>query len=293
MRISNTTIIGRFFLTGLLSIGVAHWAMAQKTISGVTQGWKVQADGKNVNVSKERTGDVNPGQTIVLTPPDARLVKSVRAVKYTPEVLVSLNETNVDLLVGETATLKATISPGDTQNKTVTWESANPSVATVNQRSGQITAFKVGTTTITASVGNAKESCMLTVFQKTILEPLFADGAKLEVHFQYDGDNVLKFTNHGGTLLYDVDSGQGTLGFDLNTQHKLGNGRITAIMEYGKLVLRAEDNARWNAVLLEFSLFRNNYTQECYAYGESVSCSLTSFIVNGTDMLSQFQLTTK
>lgn len=293
MGFSNTTLIQQFALIGLLTLGTATQTMAQKTISGVTQGWTVQADGKNVDVNKERTGDVKAGQTVVLTPADARRVKSVRAVRYTPETLVLLNETNIDLSVGETATLQATVSPSDARNKTVTWMSDNPAVATVDQRSGLITAVSKGTAKITASVGDKKEVCTLTVFRQTVLEPLFADGATLEVHFQYDGDNVLKFVNQGGTLAYDVDSGQGTLAFDLNLQHKLGNGRITATKEYGKLVVRAEDKARWNAVLLEFSLFRNNYTVECFAYGDPVSCPLTSFIVNGTDMLRQFQLITK
>lgn len=293
MGFKSTTFIERLAFIGLLVMGITTGTMAQKTISGVTQGWSVLADGKNVDVKKERTSDVKAGQTVVLTPPDVRRVKSVRAVRYTPEVLVLLNETDIDLRVGDTAMLEATVSPSDTRNKTVTWESGNPLVATVDQQSGLITAVKTGTTQITASVGDKKEVCTLTVFQQTILEPLFANGATLEVHFQYGGDNVLKFTNKGGTLVYDVDSGKGTLGEDLNLQHKLGNGRITATKEYGKLVVRAEDKARWNAVLMEFFLYRNNYTVDCSAYGDPVSCTLTSFIVNGTNMLRQFQLITK
>jgi len=76
---------------------------------------------------------------------------------------VSLNETNITLLVEETAILTATIYPEDAANKTVSWTSSKPDVATV--ANGIVTAKEVGKTTITVITedGNFKAECIVTV----------------------------------------------------------------------------------------------------------------------------------
>ena len=66
---------------------------------------------------------------------------------------VKLDESSIALDVNETKTLKATVTPDDATDKTVTWESSNASVATVDS-SGKVTAVAKGTATITASVGS-------------------------------------------------------------------------------------------------------------------------------------------
>ena len=49
-------------------------------------------------------------------------------------------------------TLKATVSPSNAENKTLTWSSSNSAVAVVSS-SGKVTAKKVGSATITATLG--------------------------------------------------------------------------------------------------------------------------------------------
>ena len=56
---------------------------------------------------------------------------------------VTLNKTSVTVKAGQKYTLKATVSPSNATNKTITWRSANPSVATVS--GGVVTAKKAGT----------------------------------------------------------------------------------------------------------------------------------------------------
>jgi uncharacterized protein YjdB len=65
-----------------------------------------------------------------------------------PVSKVSLNRTSVTLNPNDTYQLKATISPYNAQEKSVTWKSSNTSVATVNS-SGLITAKAAGNDTIT------------------------------------------------------------------------------------------------------------------------------------------------
>lgn len=66
---------------------------------------------------------------------------------------ISLAQTSLELMEGETGTLTATVAPSNATNKTVTWTSDNTSVATVNG-SGTVTAVSAGTATIKASTFN-------------------------------------------------------------------------------------------------------------------------------------------
>lgn len=75
---------------------------------------------------------------------------------------VSLDKTNLLLKVGESYTLLPTIYPSNATNKTVTWKSSNPSVATVNV-AGKVVAVSTGTTTITANASGAIALCGVTV----------------------------------------------------------------------------------------------------------------------------------
>lgn len=77
---------------------------------------------------------------------------------------VSLNKSTLDMKVGETSTLTATINPADATNKNITWESNNIQVATVDA-TGKVTAIKEGTAKITVKTqdGNYTASCTVTV----------------------------------------------------------------------------------------------------------------------------------
>lgn len=76
---------------------------------------------------------------------------------------VSLDKSSGTLKVDETVTLIPTISPADATNKSVTWSSSNPSVASVTN--GLVTAISAGTSTITVRTadGGFTASYSLTV----------------------------------------------------------------------------------------------------------------------------------
>lgn len=77
---------------------------------------------------------------------------------------VSLNKSTLDIKVGETATLTATINPTNATNKNVIWESDNTQIATVDT-AGKVTAIKEGTAKITVKTkdGNYTATCIVTV----------------------------------------------------------------------------------------------------------------------------------
>ncbi len=63
---------------------------------------------------------------------------------------VSVNPTSANLFINGTQQLTATVAPANASNKTVTWNSSNTAVATVNA-SGLVTAVAAGTASITAT----------------------------------------------------------------------------------------------------------------------------------------------
>ena len=81
-----------------------------------------------------------------------------------PVTGVSLNTSAITILLGETGTLHATVAPANATNRSVTWSSSDPSVATVSA-SGVVTAVSVGTATITVTTvnGNFTASALVTV----------------------------------------------------------------------------------------------------------------------------------
>lgn len=82
---------------------------------------------------------------------------------------VTLDKTTMDLVAGNSATLKATVAPENATNKTVTWASSNTAIATVDT-TGKVTAVAPGTAIITATAadGSGKTAtCKVTVTAKT------------------------------------------------------------------------------------------------------------------------------
>ena len=84
-----------------------------------------------------------------------------------PVSSVSLDKTSVELKVGETVRLSATVLPADAKDKTVTWTSSSQSVATVSP-SGEVKAVAVGSASITASAGGKSASCSVKVSESTV-----------------------------------------------------------------------------------------------------------------------------
>ena len=89
---------------------------------------------------------------------------AVRLVRECEPVKVKLNGSNAIIEKGKTLTLKATVTPLDLADKSVTWKSSNTKVATVTSK-GKVTAVKTGTATITctSNATGAKATCKVTV----------------------------------------------------------------------------------------------------------------------------------
>ena len=81
---------------------------------------------------------------------------------------VSFESEEVELSQGETATLKVTFDPEDATDQSLTWESSDEAVATVDEK-GLVTALKPGSTNITVTTPNGfTATCKVSVIVKII-----------------------------------------------------------------------------------------------------------------------------
>ena len=106
------------------------------------------------------------GESAVITvTTNSGKLKAKITVKVNPIAVtkIKLNKTKATLSKGGTVTLKATITPSNATNQTLTWTSSNSKVAKVSS-SGKVTAVKNGTATITCKSSNGKTAtCKITV----------------------------------------------------------------------------------------------------------------------------------
>ena len=136
------------------------------------------ATDKTVTWSSSNPGvaTVSGGTVTAVGEGNATITASAGSKKATCQVTVKpnvvevtgiiLNETEMTLQVGDVFTLSATVSPSNATDKTVTWSSSNPGVATVS--GGNVTAVAEGEATITASAGSKSATCKFTVKPKVV-----------------------------------------------------------------------------------------------------------------------------
>lgn len=109
---------------------------------------------------------MGPGEgTVTVTTVDGGFTASC-TVTVTPKFIavesITLEPEPLELEVGQSATVKATVLPEDATDKTLSWESSNEAVATVDQ-TGKVTALKAGETILTVKAGNITEWGHVTV----------------------------------------------------------------------------------------------------------------------------------
>jgi len=152
---------------------------------------------------------------------------------------VTLNKSNVTLVVGDSITVTATVKPSNAYDKKITWKSNNESVAKVSN--GKITAVGGGTTTITATVGGKTSTVKVTVTTQEQLN-LTAALNTIKAKNVSKGNTNINFSYSGCTITNteNVASGAKTVvsgGVVKNLHITLNNGTIksTYKVECGNL----------------------------------------------------------
>lgn len=86
---------------------------------------------------------------------------------------ITLNETELNLFIGEEATLIATVRPDNATDKTVNWSVNDDRIVTVQD--GKVTAVAEGSTIITAYTEYLRADCTVTVNKKIEADYIFMD----------------------------------------------------------------------------------------------------------------------
>jgi surface protein len=122
---------------------------------------------------------------------------------------VSLDITTLSLIVGESATLTATVKPDNATDKNVVWASSDNSVATVSN--GKVTAVNAGTATVKATCGGKTAECAVNVtvptgsitLDKTVLSLAVGESATLTATVKPDNatDKNVVWTSSDNTVV--------------------------------------------------------------------------------------------
>ena len=148
-----------------------------------------------------------------------------KAPEEIPVTSVSITQPSAEMLIGETVQLKASVSPGDATDKTVSWASSKQSVATVSE-TGLVTAIAEGSSTITASAGGKNGSCIVTV-SKGVIAVSSVDLNKTELSL-VEGDSEALFVSIKPDDATDKTVTWSTSNASIAT---VDNGKVTAIKE--------------------------------------------------------------
>lgn len=127
---------------------------------GQTLVWS-SSDSSVASVADGLVTALAPGTATVAAKAGGKSAECVVTVGPVEVLSVTLDQTTLDLTVGDTEQLTATVLPEDATDKTVVWSSSDQEVATVAD--GLVTALAPGTATVTASAGDLSAECVVTV----------------------------------------------------------------------------------------------------------------------------------
>ena len=156
--------------SALLTATVLPDNATDKTVTWSTSNEKV------ATVKDGKVTAANPGEAVVsAVAGSAKAECKVIVKKPVVEVQsVTLNKTSVQIYAGQSCQLTATVAPDNATNKSVSWQSSNTSIATVDNN-GLVQAIGAGTAKITAVAGSAKAECVFEVFAQSYAEPMAVD----------------------------------------------------------------------------------------------------------------------
>ena len=189
-----------------------------------------------------------------------------------PVTSITLNETTLSLLVGETFQLEATVVPDDATDADVNWNSADAdvSIATIDG-AGIITAVAAGTTAFVVKAGDKTATCTVTV-------------ANPDKYISVASNKKVQFAK--GNLQATYDGSEWTWGFATNQWDYIGNaagnnsingnGTVSANGTVDLFGWVGESNTTWTGAAQYGISNNNNNPTTANDYGNSTSDKLSS-----------------
>ena len=198
-----------------------------------------------VTVDKGMVEAVAAGEAIVTAAAGGKTATCTVTVKSaTVEVSdVSLDQETLNLTVGETQQLTATVTPEDADDKTVTWTSDNNDVVTVNDE-GVVTAVAAGEAVVTAAAGGKTATCTVTVIFPTVDPTALIKTIKIpdrqnegfyrQLTLSYTDDKVTTIKNERYTPEGTVEE-LGTTEVNITYDYEAGKVTLTGDQDYGEI----------------------------------------------------------
>ena len=133
------------------------WSSSDTSVATVNSSGVVTAKRIGTCTITASAGDKSATCSITVNPDPEIKVESVRLSIGMDAVIV--------MYVGDTSVLNANVSPSNADNKSVTWQSSDSSVATVSS-TGKVTAVAVGEATITITASDKSDSFRVLVKER-------------------------------------------------------------------------------------------------------------------------------
>lgn len=154
-----------------------------------------------------------------------------------PVTKVAVNKTAAKMTVGQQVSLKSKVGPGNADVKTVTWESSDPSIATVDEN-GQITAVGVGKCTIKAVAhSGVSAKCKLAVSAAAVKAITLSETSATLIAGM-EGQNTLQLTAETEPVSANGNRAVKWKSSDKKVATVDDNGLVTA-KSAGKAIIRA------------------------------------------------------
>jgi uncharacterized protein YjdB len=158
VSLDKTTLSLDSTKTAYLSANITPSNATNKSVTWSTSNASVATVDSNGKVTPVSVGTAN----ITVTTSDGAKTATCAVTVFVASTSLTLDRTRLSLTKGASATINATINPSNTTNKTVTWSSSDPTIATVDS-TGKVTAIKGGRCVITAKTNDTGlyNSCLV------------------------------------------------------------------------------------------------------------------------------------
>ena len=196
---------------------------------------------------------------------------------------ITLNQTSLTLTSkGQTASLTATVNPGNAENKSITWSSSNSSFVTVNAN-GTVTAVANGTADITATAADGSgvsAKCSVTVRVPNNVRNITLEGGKAKNIGPTDTSlpNFSDFSNITFEVLNNNAGAVDILGFSSNMYSAsvcvkgLRVGSCVIIAKYNEQIIMTYNvsvTSNWDEYL-NYCIWRKSIENKIWSSGMSV-----------------------
>ena len=188
------------------------WATSNSSIATVDAGVVTAVSAGSATI----TAFIDANSNSTFDPGEINATCSLTVTAGTPATDIELDETSINLLTGQQATLTATVTPNNATDAVV-WSSSDETIATVSD--GVVTTLKNGNVSITATAGSVHADCTISIASATASENFI--GAKIDrngILIAKSGKNAIIDDGQGGIWAFAGSNVSQSIGAVVNVK---------------------------------------------------------------------------